>query len=841
MDEVQRKLEIIDRQLGRRNLHERIISTCPLVFVAVGLILGILIQNTADLSVSMWFGLLALLALTVIIFFCVPRFNASGRYVTAYLTLGCFVCVGAIRLTSYNRPQASDIRNLVTGERILATIRGSIVSEPQINKYPDWEFARFEPTDPGSSFYLKVTEIEAINGWEKATGTTRVQVGEPVLDLKVGEAIQAYCWLDRFQPPTNPGQFDTAAYLARRNVYVVVLVQSRAGVTVLDHPPSSAFARLKARVKQVATSALLSDVPQDESSRGLLQALLLGYRRDIDADTYLAFRKTGLLHLISLSGMHLGILFGVVWLMCGIAGFLKPARAVICAIAIGVFLLIVPPRAPTVRAAIIAWVFCAAILLRRHSNAINTLSLAAIILLLVRPTELFEAGWQLSFASVLSITLFTERIEGFMHGEDSHRQPLKGYLAVLPDPRSLFALGLAAWLGGAGILLYHFHTINPLTCIWTVLVFPLVSAILCIGFLKMVLFFVLPTLSSVLGNAVIYLSGAFTWIVRQLARVGVSQILIGRVSLAPVLLYYGFIGFAGFAVFRRPFVKRTVVMAAIPVMVIYLGAAKWQPSQRGDLVMTCLDVGHGQAILLRLPDGENVLFDAGSLHRADIGARIVAPYLEHAGIDKIDAIIISHNDVDHINGIPEIVKRCEVEDVYANDAFFDETDTWGTATFLRDWLDERGLGVEHVRGDLKLAQGISVRILWPDEEIGDDETLGDNDKSLVSLIEFAGIRILLCSDIEEFAQKELLRRHPNLRADAVVVPHHGSTNTLVPEFLEKLDARILICSCDRSQYERSNDTLIRETGSKLFHTSEDGAITVRVTKDGVLQTERFVE
>jgi competence protein ComEC len=149
--------------------------------------------------------------------------------------------------------------------------------------------------------------------------------------------------------------------------------------------------------------------------------------------------------------------------------------------------------------------------------------------------------------------------------------------------------------------------------------------------------------------------------------------------------------------------------------------------------------------------------------------------------------------------------------------------------------------VEHVGEDLKLAQGISVRILWPDEEIGDDETLGDNDKSLVSLIEFAGIRILLCSDIEEFAQKELLRRHPNLRADVVVVPHHGSTNTLVPEFLEKLDARILICSCDRSQYERSNDTLIRKTGSKLFHTSEDGAITVRVTKDGVLQTERFVE
>jgi competence protein ComEC len=276
-------------------------------------------------------------------------------------------------------------------------------------------------------------------------------------------------------------------------------------------------------------------------------------------------------------------------------------------------------------------------------------------------------------------------------------------------------------------------------------------------------------------------------------------------------------------------------------MAVYLGAAKWQPSHRDELALTCLDVGHGQAILLQLPGGANVLFDAGSLHRADIGTRIVAPYLDHAGVGKIDAIVISHNDVDHINGIPEIIERCEVEHVYANDAFFDRTDAWGTAKFLRNWLSERGLGVKHLRGDLKLAQNAGIRILWPDERIGGDETLGDNDRSLVSLIEFAGIRIILCSDIEQFPQKELLRRHPNLSADVVVVPHHGSARTLVPEFLKKLDASILICSCDRSQYERSNNVLIRAADSKLFHTSEDGAITIRVKKDGTVQTECFAE
>ena len=855
MDEIRRKLELIDQQLAGRNFHERIVTTCPLVFVAVGLIAGILIQSGIDVSVSLWFGLLALLALTAAVIFCIQRLNSVSRYITAYLALGCFLCLGAIRFTHYGRPEPSDIQNFVSDERRLAAIRGFVATEPSINKYPDWAFARFEPTDPTSSFYLKTTGIQTISGWEKIVGVIRVQVGEPVLDLKVGDTIQAYCWLDRFAPATNPGQFDMAGYLARRNVYVAASVQSRAGITRLSRLPSNALVRLKAGIRHTATNALLGDISQNESGRGLLQALLLGYRREIDSDTYRAFRKTGLLHLISLSGMHLGILVGIIWWLCKTAGFMKPARAAICAVAVGVFLLIVPPRAPTVRAAIIVWVFCASILLRRHPNPINTLSLAAIILLLVRPAQLFEAGWQLSFASVLGIVLFTERIQTFMDQHGIDRIRIEGSSKTGAFRRAatklgflltrLFAVGLAAWLGSAGILLYHFYTITPLASLWTVLIFPLVGAILILGFFKMILFFLLPTLSAVLGVVVMLLSGALIRIVEFLAHLDISQVLIGRVSLAPVMIYYGVIVFAGFVTLRRPIIKRAITLTAVLTLTIYLGAVKWQRTYRDDLILTCLDVGHGQAILARLPGKANVLFDAGSLHRRDIGARIVAPYLEYAGIDKLDAVIISHNDIDHINGIPEIVAHCHVEHIYANEAFFDRTDVWGTAQFLRDCLRERGLEIERLKEDLSLTGAAGIRILWPSVQIGGDESLGDNDRSLVSLIEFAGIRILLCSDIEQFAQKELLRRYPDVEADVVVVPHHGSARTLVPEFLETLHANVRICSCDRSQYERASDALILarelQDPEKLFYTFKNGAVTVRVNCDGTLRTESFAE
>ena len=249
--------------------------------------------------------------------------------------------------------------------------------------------------------------------------------------------------------------------------------------------------------------------------------------------------------------------------------------------------------------------------------------------------------------------------------------------------------------------------------------------------------------------------------------------------------------------------------------------------------------------MLQLPGKANVLFDAGSLHRRDIGSRIVAPYLEYAGIAKIDAIIISHNDIDHINGIPEIVEYSHVEHIYANNAFFDRTDKWGTAKFLSERLSEKGLQIERIHSELDLNDNVKIRILWPDEQAGGDEAVSDNDRSLVSLIEFAGARILLCSDIEEYAQKELLRRYPDLGADIVVVPHHGSVSTLVPEFLKKLNATVLICSCDRSQYERMQSAtglvISKPAKPRLYSTAKDGAITIRLDKKQGMKTGIFVQ
>jgi competence protein ComEC len=443
---------------------------------------------------------------------------------------------------------------------------------------------------------------------------------------------------------------------------------------------------------------------------------------------------------------------------------------------------------------------------------------------------LFEAGWQLSFASVLGLLLFCERVHFFLYEKitglpwGKKAPETRPFYRIILRPGifllRLFSTGVTAWLGGAGILLYHFYTINPLTSIWTVVAFPFIASILTVGYLKITLSFLLPSLAAVLGVIVNFLSDSLIRLIELIAHLDISQILIGHVPLALIILYYCFVLFAGFVYFKRPLIKKVICTVMFLAIIVF--------------------VGHGQSIFAQLPGKANVLFDAGSLHKSDTGRRIVAPFLDYAGINKIDAIIISHNDIDHINGIPEVIEHCKLGSIYANDDFFDKADQWGTAKFLNDCLTEKGLKIKRLNKDLNLSSNVNIRILWPIEQIFQNEELSDNDKSLVSLIEFADTKILLCSDIEKFAQRELLRLYPDLKADIVVVPHHGSVNTLEADFLEKLDADILIYSCGRTQYERQQ--MIKGKGNtESFYTPKDGAITVCIDKNGTIETTAFAK
>jgi competence protein ComEC len=840
VDKIKQRLAEINRQLDRNPTyyHRQAVSTAPLAFCAVGMMAGIIIQNETGLHIWIWLAAIGLCVATVIMLLAG---KIDWGYAVPYLVLACFACLGAIRLASFYQPKANDIRNSVGDEPMLATIRGVIATKPYTDSN-DWAFSKFTHTDRGSSFYLELTEAETVSGWAKTSGIVRVRVNEPVLDLKAGDYVQIYCWLDRFTGASNPGEFDIAKYLSRKGIFVGASVEGRDAIERLQGNAASAYAKVRGTLQKAATQALLGQSePLDEADR-LLLALVLGYRTNIDKSTIEAFRKTGLLHFICLSGMNFGMVILFVWWVCKTAGLMKPGRAVVCTITAVLFLLVVPENAPAFRAAVICFAFCASFLFRRRSNPFNSLALAAIVLLLIKPTGIFQADWQLSFASVLGILLFEKPINGFLHEKTSDwfgELDKPGVLTriaakIAPATGSAFAVSLAAWMTSSGILLYHFHTIQLLTSVWTVLASPLIGLVSFLGYLKLIIALFLPSVAAAMGTIVGLLADLTIWIVKLFADLDISGILIGMTNGAAILLFYGLIVFVFLFRLRNPAIKKVICTATAVVIIAMLALPKWQRAHSNNLVVTTLDVGHGQAILAELPGGARIIFDAGSLSRNDIGTRVVSPFLQYSGIGKIDALVISHGDIDHINGIPEVVDDCRTGFVYASNAFLE--DKRQTSGFLRDELKQKNIAAREINDFPQMVGSATVKVLWPDKDVLENDGISDNDKSIVTMIEYAGRRILIFSDIKKFAQKEILRLYPDLKADVLIAPHHGSAKTLEPPFLDKIGPNIIISSCSESSYKKGQ--VIRQ---QSYYTGRDGAVTVHVSKQGTIEANTFTK
>ncbi len=853
MDEIKRKLALIDAEVHRRRLYAQAVETAPLLFPASGLMLGILSQELLSGSkyvpppaACLWFWAAALALGAMVLAAGHTRWPHRWRSpLLAFGVLICFVCLGAMRLISFHAAGPSDIRHRVGDEQILATVRGWVVTEPHTGE-PNWCFSQLAFQDPASRFYLKLDAVKTDRDWTPATGTIHTRVEEPTPNLKPGDQITAECWLHRFPPPSGPGQFDVARYLARSNVHVGAAVPSRDAITVDRSGRPDGWARVRNWMSQRAAQALLGDARIEDPDEGLVQALLLGTRQTIDPETYEAFRRTGLLHLVSLSGMNFAMLIMMIWWFCRLLGLSRNGRAIVGIIATCVFLMTVPPRAPTLRAAIIAFACCAAMLAHRRVRALNSLCLAALIVLWLTPTQLFDAGFQLSFGCMAGILALTRRIEGSFRDLMPSRLVLArrgGGIAMALVRRVVnmtvlsLSAGLAAWVGGAGILLYHFHTITPLTSLWTVLTSILVWLIVMVGFLQMLLAFPLPAVSLLLGDLDQMFARFFMATVRVIAAPRINLLLVGQVGIWVVVLFYGLVLFWLFGAVKQARVKQGICVAVLILIVGHLGVLKWQRMHRDNLQLTCLDVGHGQAILAQLPGTQNVLFDAGSLYKRDIGSRIVVPCLDYMGIGRLDAIIISHGDVDHINGIPEIVARCRVAHVYATEAFFAAAERERAPRLLTDTLRAKGHTIELLPEHLTGGPA-AIQKLWPPEPSA--ATLSDNNLSTVSRIQWNAAAVLLCSDIESSAQRQIMARAGRSQAQIVIAPHHGSTATADEGFLSHFRPRFVVCSCGRKNHP-AQQNLPRAAIPEWYHTSSQGTISVRLQGNGAVRIQSYVQ
>jgi competence protein ComEC len=254
-----------------------------------------------------------------------------------------------------------------------------------------------------------------------------------------------------------------------------------------------------------------------------------------------------------------------------------------------------------------------------------------------------------------------------------------------------------------------------------------------------------------------------------------------------------------------------------------------------NLQLTALSVGHGQAVIVQMPDSQNIIIDAGSMTRGNIGSKIVNPFLDYIAADKLYCVFISHSDIDHYNGLPEILKEHKCKNVYTTLQFIQNAASSKTDAVLVDFIKSLNLHIDTPSQKVYIGK-VNITRLWP-QELSVEEPMSDNEASLVLLIEYAGRKILVCSDITKKIQSELINLYPAMDIDIMITPHHGSGRTLEPIFLNAFKPEIFITSCCEARFESISEKI--KEFEQSFLTCRDGSINVVINSNGKIRIRKY--
>jgi len=758
--------------------------------------------------------------------------------------------------TSTQYAARQSIERVMPGEQsggpALARVQGTVASVPRDVLPEQGAFGLFNFREPGTLFELKLDAADVGHGFEPAHGAILIRIKEHEHRPKLGQRIQATGWLSEIGPTQNPGEFDYKAYLQREGITGRMTLARRGNWTPLSDPPRYTLTGIRRSIGDAAAASLALGMPHDPERLGLLEALLLGRRTGDIKDLTESFRAVGLAHILSISGAHLGILLVLVWwigrLVIGRPGLV----AVLVLVVLVLFMLAVPWRTPIVRAAIMAGVFCCGYGLGRRLTGVEMLAASALIVLVWKPTDLFDAGFQLSFGVVAALLLFARPVS----------------LRILPEPQVVVvhptgwdlairgvvdftAVSLVAFVAAAPVVMYHFRLISPLAALLSMLALLPLTGLLALGYFKILVGLLLPSLGAILAVPLAWLTDSLVALVERTGGWSVASVELSRPvsvtwTLGAVVAVCALCGGA--------FARRRLAMVLVLMLVGGWAWVEQNPGVLGGsaeggligpalittddanaaLIVNMFAVGDGSCYLLRC-DGQVVMFDCGSQAFLRIGERSVVPGLIELGVTRVDLLMLSHADLDHYVGVLDVVDAIEVGQVLVSPDVLREAqrNPNGATAHLVAGLRLRGIEPVPIErgwtGELGRAE---LEVLWPAMGFAGEV---NNDNSLVLRTTVGQHRLLLNGDIQQQAITALLNSGTDLRADVTDLAHHGSFVQASPAWLEAVGPRVVLQSSGwrRPEQDRWRERLAAAQIPRLT-TDEHGMVELRLDAEGGL-------
>ncbi len=870
----------------------------PLAPAALGL--------TAGIFASEWVGglppwtvwVLTAAPLAIAVLFLIRALSAvmtpAGMQVAVATA---FAALGMARHQAASSLPPEHIGRLAGDTPTLTRVLARVISPPRSLKSE--RINPFLPLVPPPATRLIAEALELRTEAEpvRVCGLLRVRVEAEQIDARPGDVFELTGWLYRPQGPRNPGEVDWAQHARLQHIHAALAVESPAHVRRVESPRTGLVGRLDA-LRDSARSALLEPYAGtgQEEQRSMLEALVLGQRSAVEQKVDEAFRRTGSVHFLSVSGFHVGVLaaaaFGLGRMLSRLPGparRLRPemAACLLAAAAIVGYALLAEPNAPILRAAVMGLLLCAAVTTHRPVCVGNWLALSALGILVWDPLQLFRVGFQLSFLQVWGLFAALPAVWQACRTALAYRRYLAGD-PVLPaalrrEPSTLMAIALhhigrrggqllaacgCAWLLATPVVLLYFGQFYLWAALQSAVLTIPVTLVVVSGFAALLISGLLPWAVPYTAAGVHALADGLLRLVKGLARVPLTAVEAPAPPLWLVWLTYLLVVLslwrlgkwtrqlneklavksARDALFTPPErrrIRRQALLAAAPLVGLAAGWAGWggwealAAAPPPGVRLHILSVGNGGASLLTAGRNTAALFDAGTSFNSDIGAT-VAEALRVLRVRRLELVAVSYAGFTRFCGLPTLLSRTTAGGLGLTPYF-----TVGSApsTGADRLLAMLPAGVPRLtlrQGDRLMLGEVELEVLWPPPGLSDSWRPADT--SLVVKLKTRGVGLLLCGDIGREAIRELLVDHTadriDLRSHVLIAPHHGSvTAGNSAAFYRTVSPSVVVASS--GQPREKLESLVREVlgPDRLVLNTDEVGMVVIVIRDGVLEVQ----
>ncbi len=742
-------------------------------------------------------------------------------------------------------------------------------------------------------FVLRTDTLTYKKASYRVSGKIRVTVRGPSPAVARGDRVVFRSRLRQIRNFNNPGGFNYQRYMAFKGIWRTAytrgdrlqVVQQKSSLNLAQQLDDS----------RLAMSALIESAGKGPS-RAVLKALVIGDRAAISSGLRDTFNRAGVGHILAISGLHIGIVATVAFLLfqkllCYVKpllwrGWTRKGAAIFALFPVFLYGLISGMSPSTQRAVIMVSAFLMTFLVARENDAINTLALAAFIILIVYPPSLFSISFQLSFLAVLSIIYGLSRTQTVWRiNTENVRTGFRFWLS-----RKILAFFLVSFFAICGTLplvMFYFNQISVIGLLANFVVVPLagfvvipcgllalfcypISSQIAYGLLKICVFVLdylldviifladLPFASfktftpSIFEIFFYYILGWFLINLLQSKLNPAGEYDVAKSPPDPALQstqrqvasksrhLFQFLETAGISIqdiiaWLR--VNRGAIVGILLILALAGDAAYWlyQRFWQPDLQVTYMDVGQGNAALLELPGGHTALIDGGGFsdnNVFDMGARVIAPFLWRKKIHTIDALILTHPNSDHLNGLLYIAQHFNVKTVWTNG---ESRTTQGYRRFKKI-VSQKQLNLPDFKNMPRKQRinGVEFSFMYPPPDFLDKMAVqkwrNTNNNSLVLKVSFGDISFLFPGDIMAEAEKELVSLSgADLACTVLLAPHHGSRSSSSRLFLSHAQPDVAVISAGwKNRFKFPHSTVLEayeKSGCRIMRTDQNGAIT----------------